>query len=135
MLVLRLVLLMALAGLMAACGSKDPEEIAVQLTFNGDNPFQDPALADILFILTDTADPDAQLVFPSACANNNLAAGCGYTPSETEFRLDPDPIPMGATMTLEVRGRDADGLDLFSGVSAAFKNSASVGTIEIAVGP
>jgi hypothetical protein len=118
-----------------ACGSKPAPEIAVNLQFSGSNPFTNSNLSDIIFTLTDSGNPTQPLAFPSECATTNppFAAHCGFLPSVSDFRLDPNPIPQEATMTLVVQGRDGSGTVLFSGTSAPFVNNVSAAPVNITV--
>ena len=133
----RTYLLLLLALVLAGCGTKDPEQIAVNLNFSGTNPFTNPNLSDIVFTLTDTGNPSAPLVFPSACANQAalFAPRCGFPPDETEFKLDPTPIAKEAQMTIAVQGRDANATVLFSGTSAVFANNPASSPVAITVTP
>jgi len=110
-----------------SCGSKDPEQLIVNLTFSGSNPFQDPDLVDIVFIITDVDHPSTTVVFPPECAAEpQLRDGCGFIPATKQFVLDPTPIPKGATMTLTVRLRDTDGNNIAVGDSGSFVNDPKV---------
>lgn len=118
----------------ASCGSKDPEQLTVNLTFSGSNPFQDPDLVDIVFIITDVDHPSTTVVFPPKCAEEpELFKGCGFKPDVPEFVLDPTPILKGATITVTVRLRDVDGDNIAVGNSGSFKNDPSASPIDVAI--
>lgn len=131
--ILGLVTLVCAAG----CGTKSPAEIQVDLQFSGDNPFDDSAVNDIVFLVAATDDLDQQLVFPDACASSSpaLEAGCGFKKDAKDFRLDPSPIAINKEIQVTVQLRDASGDALFEGTSAPFKNSASAGTVTVSVDP
>jgi hypothetical protein len=127
---------MVLLVLLSACGTKAPDEIIINLSCGGGSCaalFQNSNLADIVISLTATSSTTV-LVYPQDCVNGQ-PADCGFEPSETEFRLDPEPIAKGTEVVLQIMGRDSLGLTIFSGTSDPFANNPPSAPITINVQP
>ncbi len=120
--------------LLMGCGTKDPDEILINLNVDSANdPFAAAGLIDVIFLLSQPNDPTVQLVFPQGCADPPLAAGCGFSPTAESFRLNLELIDKDTIVIIEIRGRDASGNTLFIGTSNPFTNDLSSSGVNIDV--
>ena len=133
---LSLIMFVLSLAVSVSCGS-EANEIPVTLNVDSNNnPFTNPALDDVIFILSQPSDPTTSVVFPAGCASggsSSLPAGCGFSPTAESFRLNLELVEQGATVTLTARGRDENGTTLFEGTSDPFTNNSTTTSVSINV--
>ncbi len=110
--------------MLLGCGATNTE-ITVNLDEDGNDFFGASELDDVIFVVRDEDDAELNVLFPAACADGSstIPTGCGFDPASEDFRLNLDLFAAGASLTLEVRGRDDSGTTLFSGMSERFGNN------------
>ena len=113
--------------LVGGCGSSSSEIPVTLVQPTGTDFFASSSLADIILIVSNVDANSTNILFPSTCtaANGVIVPSCGFSPTESEFRLNLELLPANANLTLTVRGRDSVGATLFEGTSASFVNAST----------
>ena len=107
-----------------SCGNNN--EITVELSVSDSTLLTDSSLVDMIFTVELVDNSEGPYVFPTSCVVSGVLQdpGCGFDPSDPEFRLDLSLIPADAMIRLVIRGRIDSATDLFNGTSSDFTNSA-----------